>query len=142
VVEALGIDWDLKPDEIAARGNFCTADDNGVIVDRRAGRISTDMNTELCRLLDDIAVDGAEIQVRPVKEHRFVLILRGDDLFPELTDSDPQQAGLPPRTIEALSPRQSELQRLLTSSCHRPAADCGMSQRPTCCCYAGSPAGP
>jgi len=105
VVEALGIDLELKPDDIAARGNFCTVDDRGIISDRRAGRVSTDKSTELCRSLNDIAIDGAEISVLPVKEHRFVLILRGEALSPELADSDPQQAGLAPKKIEALSPQ-------------------------------------
>jgi 2,3-bisphosphoglycerate-independent phosphoglycerate mutase len=103
VVEALGIDWDLKPDDIAARGNFCTVDDKGILADRRAGRIPTDKNIELCHLLNNIAVDGAEISVLPVKEHRFVLILRGEALSPDLSDSDPQQTGLAPKKIEALS---------------------------------------
>jgi len=143
VVEALGIDWDLAPDEIAARGNFCTVDDNGIIVDRRAGRISTDMSTELCRLLDDIAIDGAAISVRPVKEHRFVLILRGEALSPELTDSDPQQVGLPPRSIQALSPKAERTAEIATEFVsqagsllrHDPSANMlllrGFSRRPT-----------
>jgi 2,3-bisphosphoglycerate-independent phosphoglycerate mutase len=105
VVEALGIDLELKPDDIAARGNFCTVDDRGIITDRRAGRVSTDTNTELCHLLNNIAIDGAEISVVPVKEHRFVLILRGEDLSPELADSDPQLTGLAPKKVEALSPQ-------------------------------------
>ena len=105
VVEALGIDLELKPEDITARGNFCTVDDRGIIIDRRAGRVSTDKSTELCRSLNDIAIDGAEISVLPVKEHRFVLILRGEALSPELADSDPQQAGLAPKKIEALSPQ-------------------------------------
>ena len=105
VVEALGIGWELKPDDIAARGNFCTIDDRGIITDRRAGRISTDKNTKLCGLLNNIAINGAEISVVTVKEHRFVLIIRGEALSPELADSDPQQAGLAPKKIEALSPQ-------------------------------------
>ena len=103
VLEALGIDLELKPADVAARGNFCTVNDKGIIIHRRAGRISTDKNTVLCRLLNDIAVEGAEISVLPVKEHRFVLILRGEGLSPELSDSDPQQIGLAPKKIEALS---------------------------------------
>jgi len=103
VVEALGIDLELKPDDIAVRGNFCTADAEGIITDRRAGRIPTEKSTELCHLLNDIAIDGVEISVLPVKEHRFVLILRGESLSPELADSDPQQPGLAPKKVEALS---------------------------------------
>ena len=105
VVEALGIGWELKPDDIAARGNFCTIDDRGSITDRRAGRISTDKNTELCRLLKNIAIKGAGISVVTVKEHRFVFIIRGEALSPELADSDPQRTGLAPKKIEALSPQ-------------------------------------
>ncbi|UCD22691.1 MAG: 2,3-bisphosphoglycerate-independent phosphoglycerate mutase [Chloroflexota bacterium] len=103
VMEALGIEVKLKPGDIAARGNFCTVDDKGTITHRRAGRISTDKNTVLCRLLSDITVEGVAISVLPVKEHRFVLILRGEGLSPELSDSDPHQIGLAPRKIEALS---------------------------------------
>jgi 2,3-bisphosphoglycerate-independent phosphoglycerate mutase len=103
VIEALGIDLELKPEDIAARGNFCVIDNKGAVTDRRAGRISTEKNAELCRLLNKIAISGVEILVTPVKEHRFVLILRGEDLSPELADSDPQQTGLPPKKIEALS---------------------------------------
>jgi 2,3-bisphosphoglycerate-independent phosphoglycerate mutase len=105
VMEALGIDVELKPDDIAARGNFCTVDDRGVITHRRAGRISTDKNTVLCRLLNTITIAGAEISVLPVREHRFVLILQGEVLSPEVGDSDPQQIGQAPKKIEALSPQ-------------------------------------
>jgi 2,3-bisphosphoglycerate-independent phosphoglycerate mutase len=112
VVEALGIDLELKPDDIAARGNFCTVDDKGILADRRAGRISTEKNIKLCRLLNNISIDGAEISVLPVKEHRFVLILRGEALSPELADSDPQQLGLAPKKIEALSPQAKKTAKI------------------------------
>lgn len=105
VLEALGIDAELKRGDIAARGNFCTVDDKGIITHRRAGRISTDKSTVLCRLLNDISVEGVEISVLPVKEHRFVLMLRGKGLSPELADSDPQKIGQAPKKVEALSPQ-------------------------------------
>lgn len=105
IIEALGVDMELKPKDIAARGNFCTMDSRGIITDRRAGRISTEKNAELCQILNKIAIGGVEILVTPVKEHRFVLILRGEGLSPELTDSDPQQTGMAPGKIEALSPQ-------------------------------------
>ena len=112
VVEALGIDSELKPDDIAARGNFCTVDDQGIVTHRRAGRLPTEKNTELCRSLNNIAINGAEISVLPVKEHRFVLILRGEALSPELADSDPQQLGLAPKKIEALSPQAQKTAKI------------------------------
>lgn len=105
IIEALGVDIELKAGDIAARGNFCTMDGRGIITDRRAGRISTEKNTELCQILNKIAIGGVEILVTPVKEHRFVLILRGEGLSAELTDSDPQQTGMIPGKIEALSPQ-------------------------------------
>ncbi len=108
IVEALGIDLELQPGDIAARGNFCTVDDKGIITDRRAGRLSTERNAELCRLLSDIPLKGAGISVVPVKEHRFALILRGEGLSPELADSDPQQAGLAPKKVQ---PRSQQAQR-------------------------------
>jgi 2,3-bisphosphoglycerate-independent phosphoglycerate mutase len=37
-LEVLGVDFELGPDDIAGRGNFCTLDEHGVVTDRRAGR--------------------------------------------------------------------------------------------------------
>ncbi len=105
VLEALGIDFDLKDGDIAARGNVCTINEKGLIVDRRAGRISTEKCEELCQLLDGWEIDGVQILVSPVKEHRFVLILRGNNLSPELGDSDPQQLGVAPKAVSPLSPQ-------------------------------------
>jgi 2,3-bisphosphoglycerate-independent phosphoglycerate mutase len=103
VLEALGIDLELRDDDIAARGNFCTIDKEGLITDRRAGRISTEMCGELCKLLSEIAVSGAQALVSPVREHRFVLILRGEGLSAALGDSDHQQVGVPPLPAAPLS---------------------------------------
>jgi 2,3-bisphosphoglycerate-independent phosphoglycerate mutase len=101
VVAALGIDFDLKPEDIAARGNFCTVDEKGIITDRRAGRISTDKCAELCHLLEKIEIDGVKLSVLPVREHRFVVIFRGDGLAPEVGDSDPQHTGMAPIEVKA-----------------------------------------
>ena len=103
VLEAVGIDFDLEPEDVAVRGNFCTVDSAGLVTDRRAGRISTDECGELCQLLDGLTVEDVTMIVRPVKEHRFVAVFRGDGLVPEVTESDPQQVGLPPVAITPLS---------------------------------------
>jgi len=94
VLEAVGIDFDLQPTDVAARGNFCTVDDQGLITDRRAGRISTERCAELTEGLRKIDLDGAELFVEPVREHRFVLVLRGDGLTDEVADTDPQREGV------------------------------------------------
>jgi len=107
VVEAMGIDFELKPGDIAARGNFCTVDKAGLVTDRRAGRISTEKCAELCQLLDGWMIDGVKIFVSPVKEHRFITVFRGKGLEPEVSDSDPQQVGIAPQTIIALNPKAS-----------------------------------
>ena len=104
VVAALGIDFDLQPDDVAARGNFCTIDSSGLITDRRAGRIPTEKCTELCHLLEEIKIDGITLFIRPVREHRFTVVFRGDELAPEVSDSDPQQTGVPPKPAKALKP--------------------------------------
>jgi 2,3-bisphosphoglycerate-independent phosphoglycerate mutase len=104
VLEALGIDFHLKPGDVAARGNFCTVDGEGRITDRRAGRISTDLCVKLCERLRTIMVGGAEIVIEPVKEHRFVLVLRGDGLSGSVSETDPQALGVPPLPARALEP--------------------------------------
>jgi 2,3-bisphosphoglycerate-independent phosphoglycerate mutase len=105
VVEALGIDFDLEPGDIAARGNFCTVDKDVLITDRRAGRISTEKCTELCRLFDGLVIQGVKLLVCPVREHRFITVFRGKGLAPEVSDSDPQQVGVAPEAIIALNPQ-------------------------------------
>jgi 2,3-bisphosphoglycerate-independent phosphoglycerate mutase len=105
VVEAMGIDFDLKPGDIAARGNFCTVDERGLITDRRAGRISTEKCAELCKLLSRIVINGIKLSVLPVREHRFVVVFGGKGLAPDVSDSDPQQLGVAPKAVTALNPK-------------------------------------
>jgi 2,3-bisphosphoglycerate-independent phosphoglycerate mutase len=104
VLEALGIDFELKPGDVAARGNFCTVDAQGKITDRRAGRISTETCARLVERLRRITVEGAEVLVEPVKEHRFVLVLRGAGLSGRLSETDPQALGVAPLAARALAP--------------------------------------
>jgi len=100
-LEAVGSDIEFGPDDMTARGNFCTIDDKGIITDRRAGRISTEKCTELCKLLDGIKVSGVDIKTYPVREHRFVVVFSGKNLHTELTESDPSQTGLAPLEVKA-----------------------------------------
>ena len=96
VLEALGINFDLGPDDVAARGNFCTVDAAGRIVDRRAGRPSTEQCLAMCHRLQGIRIPDVELFVEPVREHRFVVVFRAKGLGDRVDDTDPQAVGVPP----------------------------------------------
>lgn len=103
VLEALGIGFELTGKDLAARGNFATVDENGVITDRRAGRISTDECIRLCNKLQEATgdlFDDYQVFVEPVKEHRFVLVLRGEGLGGDLSETDPLTTGEKPLPVE------------------------------------------
>lgn len=96
ILEALGINFEVGPRDVAARGNFCTVDGAGLITDRRAGRPTTERCVAMCRKLQGIRVPGVQLFVEPVREHRFVVVFRGDDLGDAVNDTDPQQTGHKP----------------------------------------------
>lgn len=105
VLEALGIGLSLKSTSLAARGNFCTLDpQTGTITDRRAGRIPTEKCAELVEKLSSIRIEGVDIIIRPVKDYRFALVLEGEGLSGDLTETDPQRVGAKPLPVKALSP--------------------------------------
>lgn len=103
VLEALGIGINLMENDVAARGNLCTVDGNGLILDRRAGRIGTKDSEPLFDELNKIKIPGVELFVYPVRDHRFVLVLRGEGLEPQVTETDPQVLGVPPLESESLA---------------------------------------
>ncbi|HOQ97286.1 MAG TPA: 2,3-bisphosphoglycerate-independent phosphoglycerate mutase [Anaerolineae bacterium] len=106
VLEAVGIDFALTPQDLAARGNFCTVDAAGNITDRRAGRIATEISAKLAaRLQAEVKLPGVQVFVSPVREHRFVLVLRGEGLVPALSETDPQVLGKPPLPVQPLAPK-------------------------------------
>ena len=102
-LEALGIGVDLQPGDVAARGNFCTVDDAGLLTDRRAGRIATELSRPLCEMLNTITIPGVQLDVYPVQDYRFVLRLRGAGLSEDIEETDPQREGVAPRPARALS---------------------------------------
>ena len=98
-LEALGVDFELGADDVAARGNFCLLDSEGLLLDRRAGRISTWNASTLIEHLRDIRVEGVEFFIEPIKEHRFAFIMRASGLEDALSDSDPQKIGVLPLEV-------------------------------------------
>src|SRR5215475_3660628 len=129
VLEALGIEFDLRAGDVAARGNFCTVDAKGLITDRRAGRISTETCVRLTERIRDVTLPGVELFVEPVKEHRFVLALRGRKgtrLSGRLSETDPQQLGKPPlpvRPLEAKAKATAQRVNAFVTEARRRLAD-------------------
>ncbi len=112
VLEALGIDFDLGPNDVAARGNFCSVDAQGNLTDRRAGRIPTDLNRELVKILRTIKLPGVETFVETVKDYRFVLVMRGQGLGDALSETDPQRVSVPPLPVNAHKPNSEKSAQL------------------------------
>ena len=106
VLEGLGIDFPLTGRDVAARFNFATADGEGKLTDRRAGRLSTEENQRLVQKLRGgvAAPPGCEIFIETVKEHRGLLVLRGDGLCGAIHDTDPQELGVSALPARALVP--------------------------------------
>ena len=101
VIEALGLGLELKPGDVAARANFATLDAKGIVTDRRAGRISTEVCEKLCaKLAAKIKKIGdTEVLIKAGKEHRFVVVFRGQGLEGPLTDADPNREGFAVPTV-------------------------------------------
>ena len=115
VLEALGIDFKMGNKDIATRANFATIDENGIITDRRAGRIPTEKNQEICEFLSSkiTQIEDVEVIIRSGKEHRFVVVFRGNDLSDYVTDTDPQQEGLKPKKCKALDNKGEKTARIV-----------------------------
>jgi len=111
-LEATGIGFELGPNDVAARGNFCTLDAAGLISDRRAGRIPSEESFRVVERLQAVKIPGVETFVRPVKEHRFVVVWRGPGLSGAVADTDPQATGvapLDPQPLDAAAARTAEV---------------------------------
>ncbi|HOW68558.1 MAG TPA: 2,3-bisphosphoglycerate-independent phosphoglycerate mutase [Candidatus Paceibacterota bacterium] len=114
VIEALGLGIDLKAGDVAARANFCTLDNNGIVTDRRAGRIPTEKCEQLCALLSKkiSRIDDTQVIIKPGKEHRFVVVFRGKGLEGPLTDADPHKEGLPIPAVEAVDKKSAKAKKV------------------------------
>jgi 2,3-bisphosphoglycerate-independent phosphoglycerate mutase len=115
ILEALGINFQVGPRDVAARGNFCTVDSAGLITDRRAGRPTTERCQAMCRLLQDVRIPGQEVYVEPVREHRFVVVFRGDHLGDAVNDTDPQQTGHKPFEAKGADPNSTTTARAVNA---------------------------
>jgi 2,3-bisphosphoglycerate-independent phosphoglycerate mutase len=119
VIEALGLGMDLRAGDVAARANFCTLDNKGIVTDRRAGRIPTKVCEELCDLLSKKIkkIDDCEVLIKAGKEHRFVVVFRGKGLEGPLTDADPHREGLSIPASKAVDPKSAKAKKTAKLVC-------------------------
>jgi 2,3-bisphosphoglycerate-independent phosphoglycerate mutase len=143
ILEVLGLNMDIHENDIAARGNFCTVKD-GIVTDRRAGRVDTSVTERLCEKIsrEIPSVDGVQVIIKPGVSHRFAIIFRGPGLVDELEDADPHKDNRPmapavpkgqaaERTAMVVNSFVKRVMELLSGE---PAANCvllrGFSKRP------------
>lgn len=109
ILSAAGINFPMTERDLFIRFNFATADKNGRVIDRRAGRIDSETNERLCRKLQEgIRLDSCDVFFETVKEHRGLIVLRGDNMRDEIEETDPQKVGMPPMLPKALTPEAEE----------------------------------
>src|SRR5437667_6082543 len=113
VIEALGLGLELRGGDIAARANFCTLDNKGIVTDRRAGRIETAVCEELCALLAQKVkeIGDTEVIIKAGRGHRFVVLFRGKGLEGPLSDADPHREGLPVPKAEPVNPKSTKAKK-------------------------------
>ena len=134
VIEALGLGLELGTGDLAARANFCTLDHQGIVTDRRAGRIDTAVCEDLCAgLARNIKrVGDAEVIIKAGKGHRFVVLFRGQGLEGPLTDADPHREGLPVPKVRPTNPKSTKAKKAarLVDSFYRAALPLLAKKRP------------
>jgi 2,3-bisphosphoglycerate-independent phosphoglycerate mutase len=128
VLSALGVGFDLTPRDLATRANFATVDSTGNVTDRRAGRISSEENSRLCRkIAKSVRLPaGVELFIQTEQEHRAVVVFRGDGLHDAVSDTDPQRTGVRPLDPVPLAPeaeKASDVVRSFLEQAHRALAD-------------------
>jgi 2,3-bisphosphoglycerate-independent phosphoglycerate mutase len=112
VLSALGVGFELEDTDLAARINFATMSETGEITDRRAGRIPSELGSELAALLNEkVDLSPVETFVVPEKEHRAVVVFRAEDLSDALSDTDPQQTGKKPLPVRPTDPDSQKARR-------------------------------
>jgi len=102
-LEALGVGLDLRPGDVAFRCNFATVNEDWTVIDRRAGRISSEEAAELARTVAETCSSigrDTELIFKHTVEHRGVLLMRGEGLSDSVVDVDPHKEGVRARLPE------------------------------------------
>jgi len=113
--EAIGSGVNVLPGDVAFRCNFATVDNNLVVLDRRAGRISNEDASKLAESLQKIKLtkySNAVFFFKNTIQHRVALVIRGPKLSTAVSDSDPEQVG---QKISEIKPLDESREAKLTA---------------------------
>jgi 2,3-bisphosphoglycerate-independent phosphoglycerate mutase len=103
-LEAEGTGIHMTAGMIGFRCNFATVDRNGVITDRRAGRIhETEPLSAAIRDGADLSALGVDFRFESGAGHRAALALVGEGLGDQVSSNDPKKEGQRPLSIRPLS---------------------------------------
>jgi len=119
--EAAGVGIDLRPGDIAFRGNFASVDKDLRLTDRRAGRIR-EGTEDLAKALDGMRVGRIRVTVREGTEHRVAVVLHGRGLSPKVTDTDPHEIGetvLPAKPLAPGARTTAKAMNAFSKNAHR-----------------------
>jgi len=114
LLETLGVGVEVHPGDVCARGNFVTLDAQGLLADRRAGRIPTDQSRPLAELLREKVhrIEDVNVEVYPGLQHRFSMVFRAPGLGDRVSDTDPQTTGVAPLPAQAADPASGKTARV------------------------------
>lgn len=104
-LEAAGSGIKVSHSDVAFRCNFATADENLVVLDRRAGRISNEDAAKLAKSLQEIKLEkpsDVDFLFKHTIQHRAVLVLRGGKWSAAVSDTDPGRVGVKPLAAKSL----------------------------------------
>lgn len=109
ILEVLGLGMEITPQDLAFRGNFATIDKDGVIIDRRAGRLPTEETQKLIEKIQKNIkkIGDVEVILKAGKEHRFAGIFRHPNLSENISENDPHKEGHKPHKIQPLDSSNS-----------------------------------
>ncbi|RKX46439.1 MAG: 2,3-bisphosphoglycerate-independent phosphoglycerate mutase [Thermotogae bacterium] len=110
--EALGVGLTLDEDDLAFRVNFATIE-NGIVTDRRAGRISTEEAHELAKAIQENVKIPVDFIFVGATGHRAVLVLKGMAKGYRVGENDPHEAGKPLHKFEYADEESKKVAEIL-----------------------------
>ncbi len=99
-LEALGVGLELEDGDIGFRVNFATLK-NGIVIDRRAGRAPDGIHELADEINNSITLD-VPFLFKEATGTRAALVLKGDGLSSNISDSDPHSTDVRPLEVKPL----------------------------------------